>query len=141
MQAPEVQRRDGRNVPAQAGPDDPFSDGAGGRAVSRLAELVGVAQESARGMLEAEDALRITRERFQRAEDPQARGELAAEALDQVERQLRLTRERRQQLDGIEGGLWARRNRLERFLIHTRGRAWWRARRKSGATAGQSQVV
>lgn len=141
MQAPEVKRREARSAPAQAGPDDAFGEGASGHAASRLAELLGVAQESARGMLEAEDALRVARLRFERAEDSQVRAELAADALDHVERQLRLTRERRQQLDGIEGGLWARRNRLERFLIHARGRAWWRARRKSGATAGQSQAV
>jgi hypothetical protein len=29
----------------------------------------------------------------------------------------------------MEGKLWARRNRLERFLINARGRAWWQARR------------
>jgi hypothetical protein len=141
MQAPEVERRDAHSAPAQSRPDDPFSEGAGGRAVSRIAEQLAVAQESARGMLEAEDALRLARQRFERAEDPQIRAELAVEALDHVERELRLTRERRQQLDGIEGGLWARRNRLERFLIRARGRAWWHARRKSGAAASQSQAV
>jgi hypothetical protein len=53
----------------------------------------------------------------------------AAQALDHVERQLTLTRQRRQGLDSIEAKLWTRGNALERFLIHTRGRAWWRARR------------
>jgi hypothetical protein len=85
-------------------------------------------------MLEAEDALRAVRERFQRSDDPDVRGELAAEALEHVERQLTLTRERRKGLDSIEGKLWARRNRLERFLIHARGRAWWRARRNPAQT-------
>jgi hypothetical protein len=108
---------------------DPFSEMAVGQTVPRVAELLGAAQDTARGMLEAEDALRRTGERFHGTEDPDLQGELAAEALDQVERQLRLTRERRQGLDSIEGKLWARRNRLERFLIHTRGRAWWHARR------------
>jgi hypothetical protein len=136
-----VNRRETLTARAQPGPDDPFGEPAAAQAVSRVAELVGVAQESARGMIEAEDALRLARQRFERAEDPHVRGELAAEALDHVERQLRLTRERRQQLEGIEGGLWARRNRLERFLIHTRGRAWWHERRKSGASAGRSQAV
>jgi hypothetical protein len=91
--------------------------------------LLGAAHETAREMLEAEDALQLLRQRFEHAEDPETQGELAAEALEQVERQLNLTRGRRQQLDSIEGKLWARRNRLEDFLIHTRGRAWWRARR------------
>jgi hypothetical protein len=81
-------------------------------------------------MHEAEDALREVRERFRQTDDPEVRGALAAEALDDVERQMRLTRERRQLLDSVEGKLWARRNRLERFLIHTRGRSWWHERRK-----------
>jgi hypothetical protein len=50
-----------------------------------------------------------------------------------VERQLQLTRERRWQLDSVEGRLRARRNRLERLLIHTRGASWWHARRNRGA--------
>jgi hypothetical protein len=65
----------------------------------------------------------------QKAEDSEAQAELAAEALDQVERQLSLTRGRRRQLDSVEGKLWSRRNRLERFLIDARGRDWWQARR------------
>jgi hypothetical protein len=69
------------------------------------------------------------RQQFEHAEDPQTQGELAAEALEYVEQQLKLTRERRRELDGLEGRLWARRNRIERFLIHTRGIAWWQARR------------
>jgi hypothetical protein len=63
------------------------------------------------------------------ARDPEARAQAAAEALEEVERELLLARERRKELDGIEGRLWARRNRLERVLIHTRGRAWWHDRR------------
>jgi hypothetical protein len=91
----------------------------------RLAELVDPSQETARAMLEAEDALRVLRERFERTEDPEIQGELAAKALEQVNRQLELTRERRRHLDGIEGKLWSRRNGLERFLIHARGTTWW----------------
>ena len=94
-----------------------------------MRELLDVARDAARGMLEAEDALHRLRERFEVTEDVDAQGELAVEALDQVERQLSLTRGRRYQLDSVEGRLWARRNRLERLLINTRGRAWWRARR------------
>jgi hypothetical protein len=116
-------------APAQQGAGDPFSEVADGRTVPRVSELVGDAQEAAHGMVEAEDALRHVRERFECTDDPELRGELAAEALDHVERQLRLTRQRRQGLDSIEGKLWSRRNALERFLIHARGRAWWRARR------------
>ena len=66
---------------------------------------------------------------MQRHDDPRAQSELAAEALEHVERELGAIRERRQQLDSSEGKLWSRRNRLERFLIDTRGLDWWRARR------------
>jgi hypothetical protein len=96
--------------------------------IPRPGDLLGVAQETAREMLEAEQALNLVQARFEHTEDPEAKGELAAEALDHVEHQLALTRERRSQLDGVEGKLWARRNRLERFLIQTRGSSWWRAR-------------
>jgi hypothetical protein len=67
---------------------------------------------------------------MQPCDDPRAQSELAAEALDQVERELGAIRERRQQLDSSEGKLWSRRNRLERFLIDARGLDWWRARRE-----------
>ncbi len=40
-----------------------------------------------------------------------------------------LARERRRQLDSIEAKLWGMQHRLEGFLIHTRGSAWWRAHR------------
>jgi hypothetical protein len=94
-----------------------------------LDELLGRAQETARGMAEAEKALEIVRRRYAQARDPDAQGRLAAEALEQVERQLSLARERRRQLDSIEAKLWARRNRIERSLIQVRGSGWWRARR------------
>ena len=77
----------------------------------------------------AEEALSRLRRRFDQTDDPRAQSELAAEALEHVERELGAIRERRQQLDSSEGKLWSRRNRLERFLIDTRGLDWWRARR------------
>ena len=80
-------------------------------------------------MLKAEEALDPVLARFEQTEDAEAKGELAAEALGYVEHQLELTQARRRQLDGVEGKLWARRNDLERFLIRTRGRSWWHARR------------
>jgi hypothetical protein len=60
-----------------------------------VSELLGVAQQTARGMLEAEDNIRLLREQFEQTQELEARGELAAHALDQVEVQLRLMRERR----------------------------------------------
>jgi len=102
--------------------------------IPQLREILGPAEETARGMLEAETALRLVRRRFEHTEDPELQGELAAEALTHVERQLRLIRERRRQLDGTEANLWARQNRLEGFLIHARGSAWWQARRNTART-------
>jgi hypothetical protein len=121
-------------VPSVQNVTDPFSEAVVGQGTPQVRGLLGVAHETARGMLEAEGALQLVRERFEHAEDPHVRGELATEALDQVERQLSLARGRRQQLDSIEARLWARRNRLEQFLIHTRGPVWWRARRNLALT-------
>jgi hypothetical protein len=104
--------------------DDPAAEG----------EILGRAEETARRMLEAEEGLRLVRQRFEHTEDPELQGELAAEALEHVERQVQLTNERRRQLDSTEAKLWARQNRLEEYLIHTRGSAWWHARRNTGRT-------
>jgi hypothetical protein len=93
----------------------------------RLTVLLDSAQQTARAMLDADDALRGLREHFEQTEDHETQGELAASALHLVEHQLELTREHRHNLDGVEGQLWSKRNRLERFLISTRGTAWWRA--------------
>jgi hypothetical protein len=121
-------RRDPNREPSV----DPLDDrppAAAGATVLRVTELLGVAQETTQGMLDAEEALQGLRARFGQTEDTDAQAELAAEALDHVERQLALMRERRRLLDGVEGTLWSRRNRLERFLIEARGTAWWRAHR------------
>jgi hypothetical protein len=100
----------------------------------QLREVLGPAEETARSMLEAEAALQLVRQRFEQTVDPEEQGELAVAALEHVERQLKLLRERRRQLDNIEAKLWAKQNRLEGFLIHTRGIAWWHARRaKTGS--------
>lgn len=95
----------------------------------QLRDVLAPAEETARGMLEAEDAFQLVRQRFEQSADPREQGELAAQALEHVERQLELARERRRQLDGLEAKLWGRQNRLEGFLIHTRGSAWWHAHR------------
>jgi hypothetical protein len=147
MQAREPETEVAATTPAGQSAADPFSDATAAQTPLPVRGLLGKAQESARGMVEAEDAFSLVREHFQRTEDPQAQAELAAEALGHVERQLTLTRERRHGLDSIEGKLWARRNRLERFLIATRGRAWWQARRNRAqpetldALAGQPETV
>jgi hypothetical protein len=124
-----MQPRDGkpRTAPTATGADEAsLGDG-----LSQLPDMLAPGEETARGMLEAEGALRLVRQRFERTEDPQQQEELAAEALDHVERQLQLLRDRRRQLDSAEAKLWARQNRLEGFLIQTRGSDWWHARRES----------
>ena len=123
---------DPRGVPAATGHHGDRADGVD----PRLLEFVAVPQATADGMLEAEHALSVLRDRAELTASPEARAELAAEALDQVESQLALVRDRRKDLDGIEGRLWARRNRLERILIAARGRDWWRAHRESGRRVG-----
>jgi hypothetical protein len=94
-----------------------------------LGERLALPSESARGFAEAEEELRSVRERFEQTHDAEAQGALAALALDQVERELKLTSAHRRQLEGVELSLWSRRNRLERFLIRTRGAGWWHERR------------
>jgi hypothetical protein len=124
-----MQARETEPHPAPAAPaDEGAAEAALGETTPQLRDVLGPAEETARGMLEAEDALHLVRKRFEQAVDPEAQGELAAEALEHVERQLELTRERRRQLDSIEAKLWGRRNRLEAFLIRTRGSSWWHAR-------------
>jgi hypothetical protein len=125
MQAREVEPL----LAATALADERQAEAPRGETISQPREILGPAEETARGMLEAEQALRLLRQRFEQTEDPELRSELAAEALIQVERQLQLIHERRRQLDSTEARLWARQNRLEGFLIHTRGSAWWHGRR------------
>jgi hypothetical protein len=86
-------------------------------------------RHSADAVREADEALALLRSRFEHAQDPTVRGQIADEALGLVESQLSVARDWRGQLDSFEGSLWARRNRIERFLIRSRGREWWRARR------------
>jgi DNA helicase IV len=129
MQAREAEPQ-AATAPVGEGPaDTPLGD-----PVPQLREILGPAEQTARGMLEAEEALRRLRQRFEQTEDPALQGDLAADALDHVERQMQLIRERRRQLDSTEAKLWARQNRIEGFLIHARGSAWWHARRNRART-------
>ncbi len=118
------------NAAPQVAPMTPLDeDPPLGPAIPQLREILDPAEQTARGMLAAERALGLLCQRFEHTEDPELRGELAAEALEHVERQLQLIGERRRQLDSAEAKLWARQNRVEAFLIRTRGSAWWHARR------------
>jgi hypothetical protein len=108
---------------------------AGWQPLPDLEDLLGRAQETARGILESEQALDLVRRQREQADDADADGELAAEALEHVERQLALVHERRRQLDRLEAKLWARRNGLEGVLIRARGSGWWREHRKAASGA------
>ncbi len=85
-----------------ASADGDAVDAALGETIPQLREVLGPVEETARRMLEAEGALQLVRQRFEQTADPEEQGELAAEALEHVERQLELARERRRQLDNIE---------------------------------------
>jgi hypothetical protein len=125
MRAREVEPRIGATAPME----ESAAETSPRKGVQQLREALGTIEQTARGMLEAEDALHLVRQRYEQTADPDEQGELAAEALEHVERQLELTHERRRQLDSIEAKLWGRQNRLEGFLIHTRGSAWWHTHR------------
>jgi hypothetical protein len=103
-----------REVEPPLAPTAPVEEGAAeaalGETIPQLREVLGPAED--RGMLEAEDALHLVRQRFEQTVDPEVQGEIAAELLEHVERQLELTRGRRRQLDSIEAKLWGRQNRL-----------------------------
>jgi hypothetical protein len=71
-------------------PQDADPQAGAGATIPHLTELLDGAQQTARDILEAEEALRLLRQRFEATEDEQARAELAAEALDHVDRQLEL---------------------------------------------------
>jgi hypothetical protein len=130
-----MQARDtGAPVTPTALASEGAAEAALGEAVPQLRDILGPAEETALGMLDAEEALRLVRQRFEHTEDPELQGELAAEALDHVERQLALIHESRRRLDSAEAKLWARKNRLEGLLIHTRGTVWWHARRDRART-------
>jgi hypothetical protein len=127
-----------REVEPPLAPRVPLDEGTADMAltetVPQLKEMLGPAAQSAHDILEAEEALRSVRERFEQTVDPEVQGELATEALEHVERQLQLIHERRRGLDRIEAKLWSRQNRLEGFLIRTRGSAWWHAHRDMART-------
>lgn len=84
--------------------------------ILRLKALLGLSLDAVQGMLEAEDARRLLRERFHRAEHPQEQREIVIDALGHVDRQLSLARERRAELGRFEQELAAKRHKLRRRL-------------------------
>jgi DNA-binding transcriptional MerR regulator len=82
------------------------------RDVLRLKELLGVSLDDLKALVEAEDARAALRAEWQAGPDAERRRQIAAEALEIVERQLALVRRRRDEIERLEADLLARRERL-----------------------------
>jgi MerR family transcriptional regulator, repressor of the yfmOP operon len=88
--------------------------------ILRLKELLGLSLEAVRGILEAQDARRLLRARFERTEDPDEQREILTSALGHIDRQLALVRERVQQLGRFEADLESKRERARSLLADLR---------------------
>jgi MerR family transcriptional regulator, repressor of the yfmOP operon len=86
------------------------------RELIRLRDLLGISLEELKGLVEAEEARAIIRERFQTTDDPGEQKQLLDEAQGLIERQLELVRLRREALDGLEAELTDRRKRIRKRL-------------------------
>jgi len=73
--------------------------------ILRLKDLLGLSLEAVRGILEAQDARRLLRARFERTDDPDEQREILSSALAHIDRQLALVRERVEQLGSFEAEL------------------------------------
>ncbi len=87
------------------------------REVMRLKDLLGVSLEQLKTLLAAEDARAAVRAQLRRDDvHPERRGELLAEALGHIERQLELVRARQAELATLEGELHESHKRVRRKL-------------------------
>ena len=86
------------------------------RELIRLRDLLGISLEELKGLLEAEEARAVIRERWQNTDDPGEQTQLLEQAHEHVEAQLALVRSRRAALDQLEGELTARRKRIRSRL-------------------------
>ena len=87
------------------------------REVMRLKDLLGVSLEQLKTLLAAEDARAAVRAQLRRDDvHPERRGELLAEALGHLERQLELVRARQAELATLEGELRESHTRVRRKL-------------------------
>jgi len=91
--------------------------------ILRLKELLGLSLEAMRGMLEAEDARRLLRERFERSDDAREQAAILTDALGHIEHQLGLVTERRRQLLRLEHELEDKRVRVREVLNELKERA------------------
>ena len=86
------------------------------RELIRLRDLLGISLEELKGLVEAEEARAIIRERFQTTDDPGEQKQLLDQAQGLVERQLELVRLRREALDALESELADRQKRIRKRL-------------------------
>ena len=84
--------------------------------ILRLKELLGLSLEAMRGMLEAEEARRILRERYHHSDDAQEQAAILNDSLVHIEHQLALVSARREQLSRLEQELAERRDRVHEVL-------------------------
>ena len=86
------------------------------RDILRLKELLGISLDDLKALVEAEDARAALRAEWHAGADEQRRGQIAAEALAIVERQLALVGARKAEIERLEADLRARRERLLALL-------------------------
>jgi DNA-binding transcriptional MerR regulator len=83
----------------------------------RLKDLLGVSLEELKELVEAEDARAALRREWQGGvEDPVRRRQILDQSLGHIARQLDLVRRRREEIDGFEAELLARRERVQGHL-------------------------
>jgi DNA-binding transcriptional MerR regulator len=82
------------------------------REILQLKELLGLSLEDLRGLVEAEEARALIRERYRTATEAAEREDLLAAAAGHLDRQLALVRDRRAALDELEQRLAERRERV-----------------------------
>jgi DNA-binding transcriptional MerR regulator len=83
----------------------------------RLKDLLGVSLDELRELLEAQDARAALREEWQQSEpDAERRGEMLAESLRLIDRQLALVRRRRDQIAALEEELASKRRLVTRRM-------------------------
>jgi DNA-binding transcriptional MerR regulator len=90
------------------------------REILRLRDLLGLSLDQLSRLLEAETARAELRREYQQTEQPAKRRRILEQALGHISTQLELVRGRRAELEGLEGELSERRDRVEHALAELR---------------------
>jgi DNA-binding transcriptional MerR regulator len=90
------------------------------REILQLKELLNLSLDELRGLVEAEEARAVLRERFRSATEAAEREHLLVEAVGHLDRQLALVRDRRTALGELEERLAERRELVARRLAELR---------------------